>query len=85
MPEKNHCGPENMPEFMRKWLSKKFNVACWLHDKHYDDPKTDRFKCDKIFLINMVKKGENDRDIAYAIIYYFSVRIFGKFFKKGKK
>ena len=75
--DKFHCGPFFMPKFMRKWLSGKFNVACWIHDKGYEKDDGKRFKYDKMFLINMVKKSNNDRDVIYGITYYFFVRIFG--------
>ena len=86
MSENEHfCGPKIMPKFMRKWLSKKFNNICLIHDIHYTKSDGKRFEYDKIFLLGMVQESSKDREIVCAIFFYFSVRIFGRFFKSKEK
>ena len=74
-----------MPKFIRQWLSRKFNLCCEIHDQNYNDISINRFNCDKIFLRDMINVCQKDRYVIIAIGYYFTVRLFGKPFKKNKE
>ena len=73
-----HCGPDWLPYALKKWLSVKFNIACKFHDLDYENPKLSRFQADNMFLSAMISQSKTHRDIAYAFVFYLSVRVLGK-------
>lgn len=78
-----YCGAYYFPEFVRKILSLKFNMACKLHDrlykyKSFNGKPVTRKEADKIFYIYMMRlSGENKLLQMKARIYYYSVVYFG--------
>lgn len=85
----NGCGCESgLLKYIKPPYSKLFYVACCIHDNKYDigGDKTDRSKADaelfRDMLIIITKGGYNVWKSFYlvtiALIYYISVRLFGK-------
>jgi len=76
---KYYCGPDWLPQIFRKWLSKKFNLACRIHDEDYETKlRETRFKSDKFFLNVMIGDSQCDKDVFWAVVYYIFVRLFAK-------
>lgn len=75
---KDYCGAFWMPVKLRKFASKKFNASCRLHDIHYSQKKMTRKEADQVFLRNMLRQADGDREyIALAYLFYASVRVGG--------
>jgi hypothetical protein len=94
MKSKDTCGPQkSMP-----WLSKLipdlvFSEACGFHDRLYAKVKTERERkiADRLFLDALHQKAATYSIPKYYILwtisymYYWAVRVFGRYFlNKGK-
>lgn len=71
------CGPFYFPNWLKKWLSKRFNYACCLHDTAYSEKNLDRKTVDKRFLQRMLRVSQTRKDKIIAHVYYGLVRVFG--------
>ena len=76
---KYYCGPQWLPEWMRKIASTKFNASCKIHDLDYASQKFTRYESDMRFLTNMMKQA-NDSLFweIMAMIYFVLARIAGR-------
>jgi hypothetical protein len=74
---KYHCGPKIFPEWINKLLSKRFNLACKVHDKAYANKIHSRFKADNYFLMRMIEASSSHVDVFNALAFYFIVRVLG--------
>lgn len=76
---KSRCGPNWMPEWLRRIGSCKFNASCRVHDMDYATHKYSRDEADERFLQNMLKQADGSifwSGIAY--LYYWLARFAGK-------
>lgn len=72
------CGPGWFPEWLRRVLSTRFNLACAVHDDAYGVGALPREEIDKKFLENMLElAGWNPFWILTAYLYYAVARVFG--------
>jgi hypothetical protein len=76
-PSKYYCGPFYFPKFLKKWLSKRFNYACYIHDIAYINKDRTRKSIDKEFLQLMLRVSSSTKDRVFAHIFYVKVRMFG--------
>lgn len=85
----NGCGCETgLLKYIKPPYSKLFYAACCVHDNDYDagGNKTNRLQADTKLFRNMLKTTLNKQYsvwktyhlITMALMYYISVRIFGK-------
>lgn len=74
--DKNYyCGYEDSPEWIRKFMSSKFNASCKIHDLDYNsDSQYYREKADVRFRDHMLRQaGKNLFWITVAYLYYLAV------------
>lgn len=74
-----YCGSRDMPKWLRKILSYKFNDSCMIHDKDYSGTKFTKEEADNKFLENMLEQADGSpfwSAMAYA--YYWAAKYYGK-------
>lgn len=92
----NGCGcSKGVLRFIKPPYAKKFVLPCELHDNDYDigGDGEKRREADKILFLRMLKVSQKDCSNPYALtwftlialLYYVSVRIFGRFYFNYKK
>lgn len=74
---KYYCGPFYFPSFVKKYLSRRFNSSCKIHDQDYKKRDASRKDIDAVFLNNMLDQSDNEKDKKSAHRFYKIVRIFG--------
>ncbi len=81
--DKYYCGPDTLPQWLKKPASKYFNEACKQHDIDYANG-SDRLLADKMFYMSMKKIANEQPTLAkrngakfQAWLYYKAVRWFG--------
>ena len=77
MDEKYCCGPDYLPDWLRKYLSKKFDIACLWHDYHYETKEKSRRESDDYFLEQMISLSKTRWDRIIAYTFYYICRLFG--------
>lgn len=79
-----YCGPQWWPEFLRRFLSQRFNPCCLQHDTHYE--KGPRSYADREFR-RCLKCYANDllRWQVVGAIFYVFVYLLGWMFKKSRR
>lgn len=91
----NGCGcQKGVLRFVKPPYAKKFALPCEIHDDDYDiggDGEMRR-KADLSLFLRMLKVSRNNRNpyaitwfTLIALLYYMSVRIFGRFYFNYKK
>ncbi len=76
----DYCGPYWAPKWFRRFLSKKFNASCKVHDLDYSSKGFSRGEADSRFLNHMNRQANSNLCWKLiAFIYYSLVRIGGKF------
>jgi len=75
-----NCGPQILPEKIRCWASKYFDIACLLHDIEYSYSKYNRKQCDKRFLRAMLSVSKTRKERLLAYLFYYQVRSCGWMF-----
>jgi hypothetical protein len=75
-PKIHYCGAYWTPKWIKKLLSKRFNEACYMHDKDYDEQLTSRKDADRKFLHRML---ETSGSVFWAMVFYAFVRALGGF------
>ena len=78
MASKYRCGPGWFPEWLRRILSVRFNLACAAHDIAYEKDGLSKKEADQQFLSNMLElAGRSPFWILMAYVYYAVARAFG--------
>jgi hypothetical protein len=72
-----YCGPFYFPSFLKKYLSKKYNYQCKIHDALYEEQLISRGFIDKVFLSSMLSIADTKLEKVTAYCYYIVVRLFG--------
>ena len=76
---KYRCGPGFFPEWLRRILSVRFNLACAAHDASYEAGGAPKEAIDRKFLSNMLQlAGWNPFWIMMVYVYYAVARLFGR-------
>jgi len=79
MESQYRCGPGWFPEWMRRILSVRFNLACAAHDSAYAAGVDSREAIDRKFLSNMLElAGWNPFWILMAYLYFAVALAFGR-------
>lgn len=87
----NGCGCERgVLKYVKPPYAKKFLAACMVHDDDYDKGGTDadRKEADRDLFVNMEKLTMRNSNNPYSIVwftliallYYMSVRLFGRYY-----
>jgi hypothetical protein len=72
---KYYCGPFYLPKFIRKVISKNFNLPCKFHDEQYNLQVSKRKDIDRDFLLDMMSLVEDGKGTSFgAYTMYYLVR-----------